>query len=106
MIKRLLFLVVSGSLLCVHAASPAIGFVRSNGEFRVDGATVRGNSTLSEGNVIETAGVRSTLELNGGQMTLGLESRIRVYRGRTILEKGSGMLRDAVALVMEAGSLR
>jgi hypothetical protein len=56
--------------------------------------------------VIETAAARSVVQLNGVQLTLAPESRAKVYRDRTVLEKGTGMLRDSDRHVFQAGSLR
>jgi len=99
-----LFLAASPGFLL--AAPPSIGFVKSTGEFRLDGSAIRGNSTLFEGSLVETAAARSTLQLAGVQITLAPESRARVFRDRTVLEKGSGTLKDAAAHVLEAQSLR
>jgi len=87
------------------AAPPSIGTVRSNGEFRVDGTVVRGNSTLFEGNVVETVGTRSVVQLGGEQVTILPGSRAAIYHDRTVLEKGS-LLASAGRLPVEAAGLR
>jgi len=79
MFRTLISLIV-GCLFTLTAASDSIGVVRSNGGFRVDGAAVRGNATLFEGNLVETAATRSLLQLGGVQITLAPESRIKVFR--------------------------
>ncbi|HEY2857527.1 MAG TPA: hypothetical protein VGJ21_03875 [Terracidiphilus sp.] len=71
----------------------------------MDGALVRGNSTLFEGNVVETAGARSVLQLGGTQVTLLPESRAAIYHDRTVLQKGS-LLSGAGRLQVEAIGLR
>ena len=106
MSKSLLSLVAGGCMLVSAATPGSIGFVRSTGEFRVDGSTVRGNSTVFGGNVIETSAARSVVQLDGVQITLAPESRARFYRDRTVLEKGEGLLRDAEKHVVEADSLQ
>jgi hypothetical protein len=93
-------------LFIVTAAPSSIGFIRSSGDFRVDGSIVSGNGTVSEGNLIETEAARSVVQLETVQITLAPESRARVYRDRTILEKGSGLLRDGDKHVFEVESLR
>jgi len=73
--------------LTLAAASDSIGVVRSNGGFLVDGSAIRGNATLFEGNVIETTATRSVLQLGGVQITVGPESRVKVFRDH--LEAGA-----------------
>jgi len=102
--KNLFLLVAAGSLLV--AAPVSIGFVHSAGDFRVDGALIRGNSTIFEGDTLETAAARSVVQLSGTQLTLAPESRARIYHDRTVMEKGTGMLRDAPSQVLEANSLK
>jgi hypothetical protein len=105
MFKTFLSIVSSGSLFALAAAAPSIGTVRSNGEFRVDGAAIRGNSTLFEGNIVESAKTRLVVKLAGAQVTLMPESRAKIYRDHTILEKGSGLMTGANHVV-EASGLR
>ena len=105
MLKTALGLISGGCLLVMAAAPPSIGTVRSNGEFRVDGAVIRGNSTLFEGNVVETAGARSVVQLGGEQVTLLPGSRAAIFHDRTVLEKGS-LLASAGRLPVEAVGLR
>ena len=106
MLRFLVSLLVGGCLLVATAATGSIGVIRSSGDFRVDGSMVRGNSTVFDGNTIETTTSRSVVQLDAAQITLGPDSRARVYRDRTILEKGAGLLRDAGTHVFEAASLR
>jgi hypothetical protein len=90
----------------MSGATTSIGFVRSVGDFRVDGSVVHGNATVFPGDVIETAAARSVVQLNDGQLTLSPDSRAKVYSDRTVLEKGTGMLRETGKHVVEAGFLR
>src|SRR4051794_25150693 len=106
MCKYILSLFAAGSLLVTSAATPSIGFVKSTGEFRLDGSTIRGNGTIFEGALIETAAARSIIQLADAQITLAPESRARVYRDRTVLERGSGSVKDDVRYVIEASTLR
>jgi hypothetical protein len=78
--KTLISFVAAGCLSALTAESPSIGVVRSNGEFRVDGSTIHGNTTLFNGNLVETASARSVLQIEGVQITLLPESRIKVFR--------------------------
>ena len=106
MFKYMMCLLAAGSLLVVSAASPSIGFVKSSGEFRVDGSAVRGNGTIFEGAVVETNAARSVIQLANAQITLSPDSRVRVYHDRTVLEKGSGSVRDGASHIIEAATLR
>jgi hypothetical protein len=106
MSKTIFSLLTVGCLFTMTAAPPSIGFVRSAGDFRVDGSVVRGNSTVFDGNVIETAAARSVIQIDNVEFTLAPASRAKVYRDRSVLEKGTGTLRDADSHVLEAASLR
>lgn len=106
MLKYLLPLFAAGTQMLVSATSPSIGFVKSTGEFHVDGSAVRGNGTVFEGNLVETAAARSVIQLANAQITLAPDSRARVYRDRTVLEKGSGFVTDSTHHVVEAATLR
>jgi hypothetical protein len=106
MIRSLVSVLAGGCLFVATAAPGSIGVIRSSGDFRVDGSTVRGNSTLFDGNLIETTSARSVVQLNSAQITLAPESRAKIYQGRTILEKGASLLRDADKHFVEADSLQ
>ena len=106
MLKTSLAFFAASSLMLAAAATPSIGFVKSTGEFRVDGSAVRGNGTVFEGNLVETASARSVIQLANAQMTLAPDSSARVYRDRIVLEKGSGSLKDGAHHVIEADTLR
>src|ERR1035437_4260731 len=82
MIKFALSLLTIGCLLALTAAPASIGIVKSTGQFRVNGSAIPGNSNLFEGDVVETA------------------------RGRTVLEKGSGLFAGAPSYAVEAATLR
>jgi hypothetical protein len=96
----------AGSILLVSAAPTSIGFATSTGEFRVDGSAVRGNATVLEGTLVETAAARSLIHLSDAQITLAPGSRLRVYHDRAVLEKGSGSVRDGLRYMLEAATLR
>ena len=106
MYKSLIVLLMGGCLIAVTAALPSIGVVKSNGDFRVDGSTVQGNSTLFDGNLIETTLATSVVQLAGVQITLSPDSRAKVYRDHIVLEKGTSLVRDTEKHVIEAASLR
>lgn len=99
------FLIV-GCMLSVSGAPSSIGIVRSYGEFRVDGAAVRGNSTLMAGDVVETMAMNTTINLGGTEVTLLPESRAALYTDHTTLQRGTTLLRGASSHALEAGNLR
>ena len=89
------------------AASPVIGTAMTNGSFRVDQATVRGNATLFEGSVLETAAASSAVQLsNGTRLELSADSRGRLYGDRLVLEKGQGELAESNQYRLEALGLQ
>jgi hypothetical protein len=106
MLKMLIPLVTAGSLMVASAAVPSIGFVKSTGEFRLDGSAVRGNGTVFEGNLVETSAARSVIQLASTQVTLSPQSSARVYRDRIVLEKGTASVKDGIHQVIEANTLR
>ena len=99
-------LLACGCLLSLYGAPASIGIVRSYGEFRVDGAAVRGNSTLMAGDVVETMAMNTTVSLGHTELILLPESRAALYGDHTTLQRGSTLLRDASSHALEAGGLR
>lgn len=87
-------------------ALPAIGTVAAGGSFRVDDATVAGNATLFEGTTVETERSPSALVLASGvRLSLGAESKGRVFSDRLVLERGSGEIQRAAGFRVEARGL-
>jgi len=103
--RLIAFLLVAGCLLILAAAPSSIGTVRSPGQFLVNGSAISGNSTLFDGDVLETTGARSVVQLADGQLTLGPSSRARIFRDHTVLERGSGTLSAALSQSVEADTL-
>jgi len=106
MFKVMLSLIVGASLVVFAAAPASIGTVKSAGEFRVDGSAIRGNGTVFDGNLIETAAARTVVQVSGAEVTLLPDSRAKMYRDRTELEKGSTLLRGPANHVVEVATLR
>jgi hypothetical protein len=74
--------------MCSLSGAPSsIGIVRSYGEFRVDGAAIRGNSTLMAGDVVETMAMNTTINLGATEVTLLPESRAALYADHTTLQR-------------------
>src|SRR5208283_475687 len=88
------------------AAAPCVGIVKSTGDFRVDGSTIRGNSTVFEGDLIETTAARSMVQLGQAQITLLPNSSAKVYRDHTVLESGSELMRNGDKRTIEAATLQ
>jgi hypothetical protein len=105
MLKPIISLFGLSSLMLAAATSPSIGFVRSTGEFRVEGSAVHGNGNVFEGNLIETTASRSIIQLSNAKITLAPESRARIFRDYTVLEKGSGFVRDGTHHVIRVNAL-
>jgi hypothetical protein len=97
---------IAGCMFPASGASSSIGIVRSYGEFRVDGAAVRGNSTLVAGDVVETMAMNTTVNLGATEITLLPESRAALYSNHTTLQRGTTLLRGASSHALEAGNLR
>src|SRR5690348_4619151 len=106
MLKLISYWCLSGSLMISSAAPPSVGMVRSTGDFKMDGSIIRGNTTVFDGSLIETAAARSTLDLADAEVTLAPDSRAQVYRERVVLEKGAGLVRGAERQVIEAAMLK
>ncbi len=102
-------LVLVLALAQTAAAAPALGLATSPGEFKLNGAQVRGNATLLDGALVETTlGAPSRLKLAGGaQLALNAGSRARVHADRVIVEAGSGEFHAAAgrAIALEALTL-
>jgi hypothetical protein len=75
------------------------------GDFRINGSLIRGNSTVFDGNIVETATARSVIQLSRVQVALAPQSRARVYGDHTVLEKGTGLLRGNETHVFQAASM-
>jgi hypothetical protein len=95
-----------GCVVTLIGSVSSVGIVKSTGDFRVDGSTIRGNSTVFEGNLIETTAARSTVQLGEAQITLLPNSRAKVYRDHTVLESGSELMRNGEKQTIEAATLQ
>ena len=104
--KLVICLILVGCIVTLMGSAPSVGIVKSVGDFRVDGSTIRGNSTVFEGSLIETTAARSTVDLGGSQITLLPNSSARVYRDRTVLESGSELMRNGEEHTIEAATLQ
>ena len=93
-------LVTSSCLVCVAASPSSIGIVVTSGQAQVDGAVVRGNSTLFQGSVVQAGSATSDLMLPGGSnLLLQPDSAVKVYREYAVLEHGAAVQRGSNTLV-------
>jgi len=110
-VQSVVAVLVSLNLSVATAATPpfgvaAIGMAVTRGSFRVDNATVTGNATLVEGTTIETEEAGSSLQLSSGtHISLGAQSKGRVFGDRILLERGVGDLEKLEAYRVEARGL-
>jgi hypothetical protein len=86
-------------LVSVAASPSSIGFVVTSGQVQVDGAAVRGNSTLFQGNVVRAGETASDLMFPGGSnLLLQPGSTVTVFRDYGVLEHGAVVQRGHQAL--------
>jgi hypothetical protein len=94
--------------LSAATLSPSnVGIVMANGEVRVDGVSIQGNSNLFAGSVVQAGNVRSDIHLNDGtEVLLNPSSQVKIYQERSILEKGVVMQRNSINHPVIANGLR
>jgi hypothetical protein len=89
-------------MVSVASSPSSIGFVVTRGQAQVDGAVVRGNSTLFQGNEVQTGSATSDLIFPGGSnLLLQPGSRVKVFREYDVLEHGAAVQRGPHALVVD-----
>jgi hypothetical protein len=102
-----LSLALAFSVTGLTASTAAIGVATANGNFQVNSSQVRGSSSLVDGTVVETGSASSQVQMNNGaHVRVAAGSRVKIYEGRVILEKGVGELDSSTAYQVEAHSLR
>jgi hypothetical protein len=85
------------------AATPIIGTVVAKGSFQLDNATVAGNASLTEGALLETSLVNSTVEMgSGARLVVGRGSKGRLFGDHIVLEKGDTQFERAAGYRLEA----
>ena len=95
-------LVTCSCLVCLAASPSSIGIVVTSGLAQVDGAVVRGNSTLFQGSVVQSGTATSDLMLPGGSnLLLQADSAVKVYREYAVLEHGAAVQRGSNTLVAD-----
>ena len=96
-----------GCLVSVAASPSSIGIVVTRGQAQVDGALVRGNSTLFQGSVVHTDAATSDLMLpRGSNLLLQPGSGIKVYREYAVLQNGGAIQRGNPGYLLVADGLK
>ncbi len=90
-VQPLIVSALVANLNFLPAATPAIGVVLSSGSITVDSSVVPGNTTVFDGNTVETGATASRLQLKNGKIAeLGSDSAARVYSDHMVLQRGFG----------------
>jgi hypothetical protein len=103
-LKSAISMFTCGCLVCVASSPANVGFVVTNGEAQVAGAVVHGNSTLFQGDLVQTGEATSDLMFPGGSnLLLQPQSAVRVYREYAVLQNGVATKRgnNAYALIAD-----
>lgn len=94
-------------LVCLAASPSSIGFVVTDGQAQVDGALVRGNSTLFQGSFVRAGNVTSDLMFSGGSnLLLQPGSAVKVYREYAVLQNGVAIQRGNHGYALVANGLK
>ena len=103
-VQSAIALLTCGCLVSVASSPSSIGFVVTRGQAQVDGAVVRGNSTLFQGSLVEAGEATSDLMLPGGSnLLLQPGSSARVYREHAVLEHGTATQRGSQGYLIADG---
>src|SRR5262249_17399619 len=91
----------------VSAANAPIGTARAGGDFRLAGATVRGNGTVFQGDTVESNNLVANVVIDGAtELTISPHSRTQVFTEKAIIESGINEIRVPRAYAVEAGPYR
>src|SRR5277367_4815058 len=97
-VQSAIALFTCGCLVSVAASPSSIGIVVASGQVQVDGAVVRGNSTLFQGSVVQAVVATSDLMFPGGSnLLLQPGSTVTVFRGYGVLAHGGAIQRGSHA---------
>lgn len=81
-----------------YAAAPTVGLVVARNTIRIDSSPIRGNATVFNGNVLESAGGTSELRLNnGGSVHMAPNARVRMFQNVAELQSGKIQMSGAQA---------
>jgi len=95
-------------LISVASATPSnIGLVMTTGEVQVDGSSVRGNSALFSGSLVQSQDALSNLQFSDGTTAIMRPgATMTVYRERSVLKMGVTMQRGVDKHPVIADGLR
>ncbi len=106
-LKSAISMFTCGCLVCAAASPANIGFVVTSGQAKVAGAVVHGNSTLFQGDLIQTGDATSDLILSGGSnLLLHRDSAVSVYRAYAVLQNGVATQRGSNGYALVADGLK
>jgi hypothetical protein len=106
-LKSAISMFTCGCLVCVASSPANVGFVVTSGQAQVGGAVVQGNSTLFQGDLVQTGEATSDLMFPGGaNVLLQPQSAVRVYREYAVLQNGFATKRGNTAYALIANGLR
>ena len=106
-VQSAIALFTCGCLVSVAASPSSIGIVVTRGQAQVDGAFVRGNSTLFQGSVVQAHSAPSDLMLPGGSnVLLQPGAAVKVYREYAVLWNGVAVQRGNHGYALIADGLR
>jgi len=104
--KLSLFILLLAASSFLHAAT-GLGMATSESALKLNGSTVEGTATLTDGSILETTQAPSRIQLNNGaRLQLSANSRVRLSPNRLILEQGFTDLVSPGSLTIEARSLQ
>jgi len=96
-----------GCLVCVASSPSNVGIVVTTGGAQVDGASVRGNSTLFSGSLVRAGSVPSDLMLFGGaNLLIQPGASVKVYREYAVMQNGAAIQRGSHGFSLFANGLR
>lgn len=88
-LQSALALVTCGCMVGYAAVPASIGILITDSPAIVDGTPIRGNSTLFSGSVVKAVSTPSSLRFtDGSSLVLQPGAQVRVFRDRSVLEKG------------------
>jgi len=83
-------ILICGCMVGYAAVPVSIGILVTDSPALIDGAPVRGNSTLFSGNVVKADSAASSLWFaDGSSLVLQPGSQVRVFRDHSVLEQGT-----------------
>jgi len=90
-----------------QAGTVSIGTASARGDVRVDSLPVKGNATLFDGSVLETAKASADVRLaQGVEIMLSTASKSTFYRDHIVLQQGKTEFAAPKSFQVEAGGLR